>query len=103
MPYAKPPIPSWQKNDWAITAHRSLFHRILLLSTLTTSRHKKHSARRIAPEQAASTAILFFDPDIINKNAAYAPFFTRWDDYYQRYYFDQGARNSNRRKILMNG
>lgn len=33
----------------------------------------------------------FLDPDIINKNAAYAPFFTRWDDYYERYYFDQGA------------
>lgn len=33
----------------------------------------------------------FLDPDIINKNAAYAPFFTRWDDYYQRYYFDQGV------------
>ncbi|MCB0523340.1 MAG: hypothetical protein H6576_12585 [Lewinellaceae bacterium] len=33
----------------------------------------------------------FLDPNIINKNAAYAPFFTRWDDYYERYYFDQGA------------
>lgn len=33
----------------------------------------------------------FLDPSIINKNAAYAPFFTRWDDFYQRYYFDQGA------------
>lgn len=33
----------------------------------------------------------FLDPDIINKNAAYAPFFTRWDDFYQKYYFDQGA------------
>ncbi len=26
-------------------------------------------------------------PDIIPKNAAYAPFFTRWDDYYERTYF----------------
>jgi len=33
----------------------------------------------------------FLEPGIINLNAAYAPFFTRWDDYYERYYFDQGA------------
>ena len=33
----------------------------------------------------------FLDPGIINKNAAYAPFFMRWDDYYERYYFDQGV------------
>ncbi|MCS7037671.1 MAG: hypothetical protein RMJ33_05080 [Saprospiraceae bacterium] len=31
----------------------------------------------------------FLLPEIINKNAAYAPFFTRWDDYYERYYFQQ--------------
>lgn len=31
----------------------------------------------------------FLLPEIINKNAAYAPFFTRWDDYYDRYYFQQ--------------
>ena len=31
----------------------------------------------------------FLDPNIINKNAAYAPFFARWDDYYERYYFDK--------------
>lgn len=33
----------------------------------------------------------FLEPGIINLNAAYAPFFTRWDDYYERYYFDLGA------------
>ncbi len=31
----------------------------------------------------------FLVPEIINKNAAYAPFFVRWDDYYQRYYFNR--------------
>jgi len=31
----------------------------------------------------------FLHPEIINKNAAYAPFFLRWDDYYQRFYFDR--------------
>ncbi len=31
----------------------------------------------------------FLLPDIINKNAAYAPFFVRWDDYYQRFYFNR--------------
>jgi hypothetical protein len=33
----------------------------------------------------------FLDPDIIHKNAAYAPFLTRWGDYYQQYYFDQAS------------
>lgn len=33
----------------------------------------------------------FLDPDIINKSAAYAPFFARWDDYYDRYYFNQAV------------
>ena len=31
----------------------------------------------------------FLLPDIINKNTAYAPFFVRWDDYYQKYYFSK--------------
>jgi hypothetical protein len=31
----------------------------------------------------------FLHPEIVNKNAAYAPFFVRWDDYYQRYYFNK--------------
>lgn len=31
----------------------------------------------------------FINPDIINKNAAYAPFFVKWDDYYQEYYFNK--------------
>lgn len=31
----------------------------------------------------------FLLPDIINKNAAYAPFFVAWDDYYQRFYFNR--------------
>ncbi|MBK8965801.1 MAG: hypothetical protein IPM36_03815 [Lewinellaceae bacterium] len=30
----------------------------------------------------------FLVPDIINKNAAYAPFFVKWDDYYQKNYFE---------------
>lgn len=33
----------------------------------------------------------FLDPEIINKSAAYAPFFTRWDDFYEKYYFSQTA------------
>jgi hypothetical protein len=31
----------------------------------------------------------FLNPEIINKNAAYAPFFLKWDDYYQQYYFNR--------------
>jgi len=29
----------------------------------------------------------FLNPDIINKNAAYAPFFIKWDTYYERVFF----------------
>jgi hypothetical protein len=31
----------------------------------------------------------FLDPGIINKTAAYAPFFIRWDRYYERYFFNK--------------
>ena len=31
----------------------------------------------------------FLHPEIINKNSAYAPFFLRWDDYYQRFYYNR--------------
>ncbi len=31
----------------------------------------------------------FIRPDIINRNAAYAPFFVQWDDYYDRNYFSR--------------
>src|SRR5262249_35816173 len=31
----------------------------------------------------------FLVPEIINKNAAYAPYFVQWEDYYQRYYFNR--------------
>jgi hypothetical protein len=30
----------------------------------------------------------FLYPEIVNKNAAYAPFFIRWDDYYDKVFFD---------------
>lgn len=31
----------------------------------------------------------FLNPDIVNKKAAYAPFFLRWGDYYKEIYFDK--------------
>lgn len=31
----------------------------------------------------------FMMPDIVNKNVAYAPYFLKWDDYYQEYYFNK--------------
>lgn len=58
-----------------------------------------------APPKAAKTACdpnvrpfggyTFLLPDIINKNAAYAPFFVRWDDYYQRFYFDKDIQRDD--------
>ncbi|MBL7776151.1 MAG: hypothetical protein JNK89_09125 [Saprospiraceae bacterium] len=37
----------------------------------------------------------FLIPEIINKNAAYAPFFVRWGDYYQRSYFDKDLQRDD--------
>ncbi|TNE58133.1 MAG: hypothetical protein EP344_10380 [Bacteroidetes bacterium] len=37
----------------------------------------------------------FLLPDIINKNAAYAPFFVTWDDYYQRNYFGKNLQKDD--------
>jgi hypothetical protein len=37
----------------------------------------------------------FLLPDIVNKNAAYAPFFTTWDDYYERFYFSQDIQRAD--------
>ncbi|MEQ1745523.1 MAG: hypothetical protein ABMA02_08860 [Saprospiraceae bacterium] len=37
----------------------------------------------------------FLLPDIVNKNAAYAPFFTTWDDYYERYYFSKDLQRED--------
>jgi hypothetical protein len=39
------------------------------------------------PEASVFHGYTFLHPDIINKNSAYAPFFVKWDDYYERYYF----------------
>lgn len=41
------------------------------------------------PQARTFTGYTFLLPDIVNKDAAYAPFFTTWDDYYERFYFNQ--------------
>lgn len=41
------------------------------------------------PDAKPFSGYTFLLPDIVNKDAAYAPFFLRWDDYYYRYYFNQ--------------
>ncbi|MCS6928541.1 MAG: hypothetical protein NZM43_03495 [Saprospiraceae bacterium] len=62
-----------------------------ILTLLLAHRREEHS--RLAegncdPFTRPFYGYSFLLPEIINKNAAYAPFFTRWDDYYDRYYFD---------------
>ncbi|MCB9305914.1 MAG: hypothetical protein H6565_04905 [Lewinellaceae bacterium] len=44
------------------------------------------------PKKEMSGGYTFLHPDIINKNAAYAPFFIKWDDYYQRFYFNRDVQ-----------
>ncbi|MEO6757901.1 MAG: hypothetical protein ABIO24_00500, partial [Saprospiraceae bacterium] len=39
--------------------------------------------------QPVFTGYTFLQPDIINRNAAYAPFFMHWDAYYRQFYFNQ--------------
>ncbi len=43
--------------------------------------------QRCVPGSQPFYGYTFLYPDIINKNAAYAPFLLRWDDYYAQYYF----------------
>ncbi len=75
-----------------------MIRQILLLAVFFTAA-SFHPDDNPAPTLATGTCVgpqpfhgyTFLDPNIINKNAAYAPFFTRWGDYYERYYFDQSA------------
>lgn len=48
---------------------------------------EKPSAQNCVPDAQPFYGYTFLYPEIINKNAAYAPFLLRWDDYYQQYYF----------------
>lgn len=50
---------------------------------------QEHAQSRCAPVSEPFYGYSFLHPDIINKNAAYAPFFIKWDDYYQQYYFNR--------------
>lgn len=49
------------------------------------------------PGAQAFYGYTFLHPEIINKNSAYAPFFLRWDDYYQRFYY---ARDIQRQENI---
>lgn len=53
------------------------------------------------PEARPFYGYTFLYPEIINKNAAYAPFFLRWDDYYQQVYFSKDIqRDENVREWI---
>jgi hypothetical protein len=62
---------------------------VLLISTtfFSFAPAKPVSEGRCNPQAQAFYGYTFINPDIINKNAAYAPFFVRWDDYYKEFYF----------------
>ncbi|MBL7827097.1 MAG: hypothetical protein JNJ57_10730, partial [Saprospiraceae bacterium] len=66
---------------------------LLPLLFLTTSFGPFYPKKAEKPGNCAGVSpfygYTFLDPDIIHKSGAYAPFFTRWDDYYERYYFNQ--------------
>lgn len=71
---------------------------LLLLMFLIASAFFPHSAAPALVETPAGACdpgarpfagYSFLVPEIINKNAAYAPFFVEWDDYYQRFYFNR--------------
>ncbi|MCC6462604.1 MAG: hypothetical protein IT260_19205 [Saprospiraceae bacterium] len=44
------------------------------------------------PTARPFTGYSFLLPDIINKNSAYAPFFVRWQDYYEQTYFNKNIQ-----------
>lgn len=70
---------------------------ILLCVFLPAHRHVPEQPPTGAcdPGASAFTGYTFLLPDIVNKNAAYAPFFTTWDDYYERYYFSKDLQQED--------
>lgn len=53
------------------------------------ARHQKSEIRNCDPDAKPFYGYTFLYPEIVNKNAAYAPFFLRWGDYYKEIYFDK--------------
>lgn len=47
------------------------------------------------PQARAFAGYSFLVPEIINKNAAYAPFFVQWGDYYERFYFSKDLQQED--------
>lgn len=47
------------------------------------------------PQAPRFTGYTFLLPDVINKNAAYAPFFLRFDDYYDQMYFQRDLQRDD--------
>lgn len=75
---------------------------LFLLFFLLSAFHPRHSGEPRPPSAGACDpnartfqGYSFLLPDIINKNAAYAPFFVTWDDYYQRFYFNQDIQKDD--------
>ena len=73
------------------TFHFSLHYvtALILLFISTSFFPNRRSTPPCSPNAQPFYGYTFLDPEIINKNAAYAPFFLRWDDYYQRFYFNR--------------
>jgi hypothetical protein len=76
---------------------RNLKWGLLSLVLLTTSsfspfdRHQHAVGRQPAPCTGIQTfyGYTFLNPEIVHKNAAFAPFFLKWDDYYDRVFFNR--------------
>ncbi|MBK8556498.1 MAG: hypothetical protein IPL65_12375 [Lewinellaceae bacterium] len=47
------------------------------------------------PNKPVFKGYTFLIPEIINKNAAYAPFMVSWEDYYQRVYFNRDIQKED--------
>jgi len=76
---------------------KSLLPLLLLLAFLPAHRRQPELSPTGAcdPGVRAFTGYTFLLPDVVNKDAAYAPFFTTWDDYYERFYFNQDIQRQD--------
>lgn len=54
--------------------------------------NRQPSTGNCSPDARPFYGYTFLNPDIIHKNAAYAPFFLRWDDYYEQIYFSKDSQ-----------
>ena len=67
---------------------------ILFFSHRPRPPFKEHSGN-CTPGRGNFSGYTFLLPETVNKNAAYAPYLVRWEDYYERFYFNRDIQKED--------